>query len=117
MKKTVIFIFLLIVFICVFSIDAGADKVYEYELSDGGVTKAESKLSEFFESLPEDIKKELPEKRDDVTEYDIKYFENKIRNSLKEAVSPAIQTMALLMGSIIVSSVFSMLAHCSFVPL
>ena len=41
---------------------------------------------------------------------DIKYFENKIRNSLKEAVSPAIQTMALLMGSIIVSSVFSMLA-------
>ena len=110
MKKTVIFIFLLIVFICVFSIDAGADKVYEYELSDGGVTKAESKLSEFFESLPEDIKKDLPEKRDDFTEYDIEYFENKIRNSLKEAVSPAIQTMALLMGSIIVSSVFSMLA-------
>ena len=38
MKKTVIFIFLLIVFICVFSIDAGADKI---RINPGNIGSAE----------------------------------------------------------------------------
>ena len=61
MKKALFCFFAVILIASLLSVEIFADKVYEYELSDGGVSKTQGEVSDFFESIPDEIKEELPE--------------------------------------------------------
>jgi len=110
MKKLLFCFFFVILIASLLPVEICADKVYEYELSDGGVSKTQGEVSDFFESLPDEIKEELPESREDISEYDIAFFEEKVKDAIGKAAGPALETVALLLFAIIFSSLFSMLA-------
>ncbi len=90
------------------SVTVRADKVYEYDLSKGAENKAKDKVEEFIESLPEEIKKELPEGREAlmVEEYDFDFFAKAVLNALKDAIVPAVGTASILLGIVILAAVF-----------
>ncbi len=90
------------------SVTVRADKVYEYDLSKSATEKAEDKVSELLDSLPEEIKKELPEsgKALNIEEYDFDFFARVAGNALKEAIVPAVGTASVLMGIVIIASAF-----------
>ncbi len=85
--------------------------VYEYELSDTGDKNAQSKLSRFMDSLPEEIKNELPDKNSwDFEDYDTAFFSKVIESALKKALKPAIETLCMLLVCVIISAAFHIFA-------
>ena len=103
-KKILVVIFLFIIL----PVTVKADRVYEYDLTKSTSEKANDKVSEFIESLPEEIKKELPESGEalKIEEYDFDFFARITGNALKEAIVPAVGTAAALTGIVIIAAVF-----------
>lgn len=103
-KKILVVILLLILL----PVTVRADRVYEYDLSKNTAEKAEDKVSKFIESLPEEIKKELPESGEalKIEEYDFDFFAKIAGNALKEAIVPAVGTASRLLGIVIIAAVF-----------
>lgn len=112
MKKILTFTGILIFLLFLFNITVSAEEVYEFKLNDADKT-AEGIFEEFLNSIPEDIKKELPESDYDTIfeEYDQEYFFEKISDSIQAAVGPTVKTVALLLGIVILSAVFNVFAN------
>ncbi len=111
MKKTVITA--AFIFILTFSLAVGikGDKVYSFDLSES-LEKPEGAYGEFIDSIPDEIKKELPSSAngEELMEYDFSFFFEKIKESLKNAVAPVTKTISSLCVIIIISSLFSVLS-------
>ena len=108
MKKIIL---ILILAFSVFSVSVSAENVYEFELRDAE-GEAEGILDEFIDSIPDEIKDELP-KNDSVKEfssYDFEFYAEEVVNAVKGAIKPAIKTVSVLLGTVILSSVFSVFA-------
>ncbi len=105
MIKKLIVIMAVLSLLCV---TVRADKVYEYDLSTGAENKAKDKVGEFIESLPEEIKKELPEGGEarSLEEYDFDFFAKAVLNAIKSAILPAVGTVSILLGIVILAAVF-----------
>ncbi len=111
MKRIIISVLMAVGLLASLSVASVAVKVYEYDLSEGAEESAEGMLSELIESIPQEIKDELPEGRGtDISEFDFEYFEELIEKSVRSAAVPAFKVVAILLGTVIISAVFNILS-------
>ncbi len=113
MKRSLFAVIIILLFAFFLSVGVGAGKVYEYSLNEGNESRAKKAVEDFAESLPEEIKKALPEGEEKLSfdEYDFDYFARYLINAMKEAISPGIKNVSVLLGLVILSAIFNIFAN------
>ena len=111
MKRIFLYLFFILGLLLLFSVSTGAQRVYEFSLSEGE-DAAESAIDKFIDSIPDEIKDELPknEKIKDFQSYDASYFADAFRKGINDALEPALGTVSVLVGAVIISGAFSLFA-------
>lgn len=107
MKRKIIAFFFLPILMLFFCIGTRGAEVYEFDLSLTDEGEVSEKTKEIMDSLPDDIKEALPEGgAEDYSEYDTEYFFSLLKEGARNALAPAFQTGASLLGCVIVASLF-----------
>jgi len=108
MKKILIAALFAVVLIFIAAPDVKGDKIYEFEISESYESEADGAVSKFIESLPDEIKKELPESREPASfeSFDVDFFVKKATDAVKKALVPTLKTVFVLLGTVILSAVF-----------
>lgn len=91
-----------------FATAASAEEQYSFEGRDLYSFSAEDEYGEILSELPDDLREKV--ENEGVSAYSFEYFGNMIWEAVKEAVGPALKTLSVLLGIVILSCTFNMFA-------
>ncbi len=113
-KRQTFVLLLLPLLLFIFTISGSAeDMPYQFRFDERPEEAADGAYEAYIDKLPPEIRQQVGEAGDArgaVEKYNVSYFLSLIKNALSDALLPGFKTLSVLMGMVILSSVFRMLS-------
>lgn len=114
-RKRQIFVLLLLpLLLFIFTISGAAkDMPYQFHFDERPEEAADGAYEAYIDKLPPEIRQQVGEAGDAqgaVEKYNVSYFLSLIKSAFSDALLPGFKTLSVLMGMVILSSVFRMLS-------